>query len=84
MCPMAFKIVSCQNNPVQDDWAADLTALLGAKPRRLSRWSELGLWGALCCLRKLPNPDLSAPISIRVYSENGTINATRQALVQID
>lgn len=84
MCPLVFKIVSCQSNPVQDGWAADLTALLGAKPRRLSRWSELGLWGALHCLRKLPNPDLSATISIRVYSRNGTINATRQALAQID
>jgi hypothetical protein len=84
MSPMTFKILSCHNDPVQAGWEERMVALLGSKPRRLSRWCELGLWGALSCLRKSPNGHFSSLIAIRVYSESGTIHATRKALAQLD
>lgn len=84
MNPMTFKILSCHNAPVQDGWEDHLVGLLGSKPRRLSRWCELGLWGALSCLRKSTNSHFSSLVAIRVSSENGTIHATQKALVQMN
>jgi hypothetical protein len=84
MDPMIYKILSCHSDSVQEGWERRLVDLLGSKPRRLSRWCELGLWGALSCVRKVSDDDLSSTVSIRVYSENGTIHATRKALAQTD
>jgi hypothetical protein len=84
MDPMIYKILSCHSDPVQEGWERRLVDLLSSKPRRLSRWCELGLWGALSCVRKVSDGDLSSTVSIRVYSENGTIHATRKALAQTD
>ncbi len=81
---MFFKILSCHNSPVQEGWQAHLVGLMGSKPRRLSRWCELGLWGALSCLRKSADGQFSSQVPIRVYSESGTIQATRKALAQLD
>lgn len=77
-----FAIKACHNIPIAHDWAAQLAALLGSKPRRLSRWCELGLFGALSCIRQSTPSDLSSDVAIRVYSEYGTLNATRTAMEQ--
>lgn len=84
MSPMTFKILSCHNDPVREGWEGHLVGLLGSKPRRLSRWCELGLWGALSCLRKSNASHFSSLIAIRVFSEHGTIHATQKALVQMN
>ncbi len=92
-----FHIKACHNLPPESNWREQLIGLLGSKPRRLSRWCELGMFGALSCLKKsgqfqlsgtqllgsqLSGSQLSSEVSLRVYSEYGTITATRSALEQ--
>jgi hypothetical protein len=77
-----FAIKACSNAPIENDWGTQLVALLGSKPRRLSRWCELGLYGALSCIRQSEQTGLSSDVAIRVYSEYATINATRMAMEQ--
>ncbi len=77
-----FAIKACSNSPIENDWGTQLTTLLGSKPRRLSRWCELGLYGALSCIRQSGQAGLSSDVAIRVYSEYATINATRMAMEQ--
>jgi hypothetical protein len=79
-----FKIKACANAPIADDWGAQLVTLLGSKPRRLSRWCELGLFGALSCIKQTGQTELPNDVAIRVYSEYGTLNATRAAIEQAD
>jgi hypothetical protein len=82
MKPRIFAIKACSNAPIENDWGAQLVTLLGSKPRRLSRWCELGLYGALLCIKQSGQTDLSSDVAIRVYSEYATINATRMAMEQ--
>ena len=77
-----FHIKACHNLPPESNWREQLIDLLGSKPRRLSRWCELGMFGALSCLKKSGQFQLSSEVSLRVYSEYGTIAATRSALEQ--
>ncbi len=81
-----FKIISSSNAPIKSDWQTTLVTILGSKPRRLSLWCELGLFGALSCIHKgiqLSNiPHLSNEVDIRVYTENSTIIASRLAIGQ--
>ncbi len=102
-----FHIKACHNLPPDDNWREQLINLLGSKPRRLSSWCELGMFGALTCLKKseqirLTNASqsdtelsnskssnamssktkLSSEVSLRVFTEYGTIAATRWALEQ--
>ncbi|MES2673034.1 MAG: hypothetical protein V4660_02285 [Pseudomonadota bacterium] len=108
-----FHIKACHNLPPDPNWREQLINLLGSKPRRLSSWCELGMYGALKCLNnseqipasdislfattlphaaipattRLPTPQipinrLSSEVSLRVFSEYGTIAATRSALGQ--
>lgn len=77
-----FAIKACRNSSIENDWSAQLAILLGSKPRRLSRWCELGLFGALSCIKQSGQYDLSSDVAIRVYSEYGTVNATRIAMEQ--
>lgn len=81
-----FKIIASSNAPLPSDWPTQLVSLLGSKPRRLSRWCELGLFGALSCIReasaKQGSDQLSDQLKIRVYTEYSTILASRQAIGQ--
>lgn len=77
-----FKIIACSNMPIGNDWRAQLVTLLGSKPRRLSQWCELGLFGALSCIIKAGQAHLPNEVAIRVYSEYGTKNATHKAMAQ--
>lgn len=77
-----FRIRACRNQPVDHDWQAQLASLLGSKPRRLSRWCELGLFGALACIGQTGQRHLSNQVAIRIDSESGTLHATRAALAQ--
>jgi hypothetical protein len=78
-----FVIKACFNQPINPEWRAELTQLLGVKPRRLSQWCELGLYGALSCIHQANQKGLPSDIPIRVYSEYGTIKASRVALEQV-
>ncbi|MES2822109.1 MAG: hypothetical protein V4732_00810 [Pseudomonadota bacterium] len=104
-----FHIKACHNLPPDPDWREQLIHLLGSKPRRLSSWCELGMYGALKCFKNLqqtpvtnidnplsptglsvtqvsatrmPFDRLSSDVALRVFSEYGTIAATRSALDQ--
>jgi hypothetical protein len=77
-----FTIKACSNTPIPNDWNAQLVTLLGSKPRRLSHWCELGLYGALSCIKQSGQTSLSSDVAIRVYSEYATVNATRMAMEQ--
>ncbi len=77
-----FTINACSNHAPDTDWHAQLVTLLGRKPRRLSRWCELGLFGALSCIGKTGQSRLPNDVAIRVYSEYGTLNATHAAMAQ--
>ncbi len=81
-----FKIVACSNTPIQSNWPMQLATLFGSKPRRLSRWCELALYGALSCIKEggvnHGSDQFSNDVVIRVYTENGTINASLQAIAQ--
>lgn len=82
MAPLFFRIHACYNAPIGADWREQLIDLLGAKPRRLSRWCELGLFGALACIQRTAPRQLADTVALRVYSEYGAFNATCLALEQ--
>lgn len=82
MKSLYFQIKACSNVPITESWRADLIAMLGGKPRRLSTWCELGLLGALSCVKTAQPSFLPSAVPIRVYTESGTISATRRALEQ--
>ena len=82
MKSLYFQIKACSNVPITESWRADLIAMLGGKPRRLSTWCELGLLGALSCVKTAQPSGLPSEVPIRVYTESGTISATRRALEQ--
>lgn len=77
-----FRIHASSHHPAGDDWHAQLVSLLGSKPRRLSRWCEAGLLGALSCVRQAGHASLSDQVAIRIYTEYGTASTTRTALMQ--
>lgn len=83
MTENVFKVVAAQLGQVSEDWRKELIDLLGSKPRRLSPWCELGLWGALSCIAKTGQRSLSDAVAIRLYCELGTIATTRKALEQM-
>lgn len=78
----AFSIHSSHTLALDPDWRTQLIALLGSKPRRLSRWCELGLFGALACVRKAAGKELPGDLAIRIYSQYGTLDAVQHALSQ--
>lgn len=82
MNSLYFQIKACSNTPITENWRAELIAILGGKPRRLSTWCELGLLGALSCINTAQPSSLPSTVPIRVYTESGTISATRRALEQ--
>lgn len=107
-----FHINACHNLPPDPNWREQLIHLLGSKPRRLSSWCELGMYGALKCFQnveqipvthislldnplphagspatqfpatRMPLDRLPSDVALRVFSEYGTIAATRSALDQ--
>jgi hypothetical protein len=76
-----FRIRARYWEPITLNWRDQLIQLMGVKPRRLSLWCELGLLGALSCI-KTANITLTSDHQIRVYSEQGTFTAIATALEQ--
>lgn len=73
----------CIASPPPADWREQLTLMLGAKPRRIGTWAELGLYGALTCMADAGEPGLPPDAQIWLGSRRGTYTATGLALEQL-
>lgn len=62
------------------DWRDRLATRLGARPRRLGRWTELGLYGALECLH--PHTTLENNTALLVSGQHGPSPAMQEARAQ--
>jgi hypothetical protein len=68
--------------PAATDWREQLVNRLGGRPRRLGRWAELGLYGALECLAVDGEDALAEHAALVVSSQHGPALAMRSALAQ--
>ncbi len=73
----------CIANPPPADWREQLTQMLGAKPRRIGTWAELGLYGALRCMADASETTLPKGAQIWLGSRRGTFAATFIVLEQL-
>ena len=69
--------------PPPPDWRENLTQMLGAKPRRIGTWAELGLYGALRCMADAGEPGLQQDANLMLASRRGTYAATDTVLAQM-
>ena len=72
----------CVAQPAPADWREQLARRLGNRPRRLGRWAELGLYGALECLAVNAEDTLAGHAAIMLSSQHGPALAMRSALAQ--
>jgi hypothetical protein len=68
--------------PPVNDWREQLAVRLGGRPRRLGRWAELGLYGALECLDIDGESTLTHCSALVLSSQHGPVGAMRSALAQ--
>jgi len=73
----------CSAAPPPADWREQLAQKLGAKPRRIGTWAELGLYGALCCMADAGEASLPPDALLLLTSQSGTHAATGIALAQM-
>lgn len=73
----------CIAAPPPTDWREQLTQMLGAKPRRIGTWAELGLYGALRCIADAGEKTLPQDAQIWLGSSRGTYAATDVVLDQL-
>jgi hypothetical protein len=73
----------CNAAPPPADWREQLTRKLGAKPRRIGTWAELGLYGALHCMADAGEKTLPPDAQIWLGSRRGTYAATATVLGQL-
>ena len=73
----------CIAAPPPADWREQLAQWLGAKPRRIGTWAELGLYGALRCMADAGEKTLPPDALLLLTSRRGTYAATSAALVQM-
>lgn len=73
----------CLAAPPPADWREQLAHLLGAKPRRIGTWAELGLYGALRCMADAGEKALPPDAILLLTSRRGTYVATGAALEQM-
>lgn len=73
----------CIAAPPPTDWRDHLARMLGAKPRRIGTWAELGLYGALRCMADAGETRLPPDAQIWLVSRRGTYTATDIALDQL-
>ena len=65
------------------DWREQLAVRLSGRPRRIGRWAELGLHGALECLAAGGESVLAAHAALVLSSRHGPAFAMRDALAQV-
>jgi hypothetical protein len=73
----------CLAKPPPADWREQLALWMGAKPRRIGTWAELGLYGALRCMVDAGEKTLPPDAMLLLTSQRGTYAATSAALVQM-
>ena len=73
----------CSASPPPADWREQLAQMLGAKPRRIGTWAELGLYGALRCMADAGEAKLPQDAQIWLGSRCGTYAATGMVLDQL-
>ena len=73
----------CVAAPPPADWREQLAQRLGAKPRRIGTWAELGLYGALRCMDDAGEKTLPLDAILLLTSRRGTYVATGSALEQM-
>ncbi len=73
----------CLAQPAATDWREQLSNRLGGRPRRLGRWAELGLYGAMECLAADTESRLAEHAALVLSSQHGPALAMRSALVQV-
>lgn len=73
----------CIAAPPPSDWRDQLARMLGAKPRRIGTWAELGLYGALRCMADSGEKTLPQDAQIWLGSRRGTYAATATVLDQL-
>lgn len=69
--------------PPPADWREQLAQMLGAKPRRIGTWAELGLFGALRCMADAGEKILPQDAQIWLGSRRGTYAATATVMEQL-
>jgi hypothetical protein len=74
----------CIAAPPPADWREQLTRMLGARPRRIGTWAELGLYGALRCMADAGETTLPPDAQIWLGSGRGTYAATHIVLEQLN
>lgn len=73
----------CIAAPPPPEWRMHLTQMLGAKPRRIGTWAELGLYGALRCMADAGEAALPEDAILMLASRRGTYAATDLVLEQM-
>ena len=73
----------CIAAPPPANWRDELGQMLGAKPRRIGAWAELGLYGALRCMAEAGEATLPQDALVMLTSRHGTAAATRLVLQQM-
>ncbi len=73
----------CLAAPPPADWRDQLAQMLGAKPRRIGTWAELGLYGALRCMADAGEHVLAPDAQLWLGSRRGTYAATEIVLEQL-
>ncbi len=73
----------CLAAPPPADWREQLALMLGAKPRRIGTWAELGLYGALRCMADAGEAVLPQDALLLLGSRRGTYVATELVLEQM-
>ncbi|MGC3961891.1 MAG: hypothetical protein QM803_00825 [Rhodocyclaceae bacterium] len=78
----SLRIIGRHLDATPPDWRDRLAARLGERPRRLGTWTELALYGALCCIDDAGETPLPADATLRLCSRRATASPTLQALIQ--
>lgn len=73
----------CLAAPPPPEWREQLAQILGAKPRRIGAWAELGLYGALRCMVDAGETTLPQDALLLLASRRGTYAATDIVLGQM-
>lgn len=73
----------CIAAPPPADWREQLTQFLGAKPRRIGTWAELGLYGAIRCMADADEKTLPLDAILLLTSRRGNYAAKDTALEQM-
>jgi hypothetical protein len=72
----------CDVMPPPADWREQLATLAGGRPRRISLWTELGLYGALRCMAQAGEARLPPGAALWLGSRRGTHVATASVIAQ--